>query len=60
MGKVTLNGEDTEYDSLLGRMDEELMGSLRTSREWPSDQDFLDAYSEAHLKQFGERFQIGE
>lgn len=60
MGKVTWDDEEFEYESLLDRMDEELMGSLRKSRDWPSDQDFLDAYAEAHMERFGERFQIGK
>lgn len=60
MSKVTFDDDEFEYELLLRHMDEELRESLHKSRNWPSDQDFLDAYAEAHMERFGERFQIGK
>jgi len=58
MVKVTLNGMQFDWDVVGHHMDDEIREDLHSRRDWESEQQFLDAYCEAHAKKFGEKFAI--
>lgn len=57
--KVMLNGHEQDFDACVNLMDDEIREELHA--EMASDcteQEFLDAYCEKHLKKYGEEFYI--
>ncbi|SDK41378.1 hypothetical protein SAMN05216189_103750 [Pseudomonas delhiensis] len=59
MSKVTLNGQQIDFDAAVNLMDAELREELHSAQEWTNDQEFLDAYVQAHAAKFdGEEFQV--
>ncbi len=54
---VLINGCNTPFDVAIKLMDDKLRETLQT-REFKTDQDFADAYAEAHRRKFGEPFRI--
>lgn len=59
MSKVTLNGQQIEFEAAVNLMDDEIRERLHSEIDPCSDQDFLDAYVEAHSTAFdGEEFQV--
>lgn len=53
---VTLNGKIIDFALAIQLMDQDLLEELRTELEPCSDQEFIDAYAQAHMKKFGEDF----
>jgi hypothetical protein len=48
-----------EMDVFANYMDDEIREALHSSRDWSSEQEFLDAYVEAHADKFdGEEFTV--
>lgn len=58
MAKVLLNGYEVDYDAAVSMMDDELREELHNKLAPCSDQEFMDAYVEAHQAKFGEQFEI--
>lgn len=56
--KVLLNGNEVDFDAAVNMMDDELREELHNKLAPCSDQDFMDAYAEAHQAKFGEQFEI--
>ncbi|MBG5813927.1 hypothetical protein [Pseudomonas aeruginosa] len=56
--RVTLNGKQFDADAVANLMDDELREELSSSREWVSEQEFVNAYAAAHLDRFGEEFEV--
>jgi len=55
---VSLNGKMIDFALAIQVMDQDLLEELRTELESCSDQEFVDAYAQAHQKKFGEDFII--
>lgn len=55
--RVLINGCNVAWDVAVSQMDDALREQLQT-RNLKSDQEFADAYVEAHLRKFGEPFSI--
>jgi len=56
---VTLNGKEIDFDAAVNLMDDEIREELNGSADWVSEQQFLDAYVEAHAAKYdGEKFQV--
>lgn len=58
MAKVLLNGYEVDFDAAVSMMEDELREELHNKLAPCSDQDFIDAYAEAHQAKFGEQFEI--
>lgn len=56
--KVELNGRQVFFSSAVVLMDDDLREYLHSQIAPCGDQEFLDAYAEAHLAKFGEEFQV--
>lgn len=56
--KVKLNGREVHFSSAVALMDDDLREDLHSQMAPCGDQEFLDAYVEAHAKKFGEEFQV--
>jgi hypothetical protein len=54
---VLIDGCNTPFDVAIKLMDDKLRESLQT-KEFKTDQDFVDAYADAHRRKFGEPFYI--
>lgn len=57
MTKITYNAQHHDIATVANLMDDEIR-ELLAARDWTSEQAFLDAYVEAHLKKYGEDFII--
>jgi len=55
---VSLNGKMIDFALAIQLMDQDLIEELRIELETCSDQEFVDAYAQAHQKKFGEDFII--
>lgn len=54
---VRLNGLEVDFDAAVNLMDDEIREQLHSKLAPCSDQDFIDAYVEAHAQKFdGEEF----
>lgn len=53
---VSLNGKLIDFALAIQLMDQDLLEELRIELEPCSDQEFVDAYAQAHQKKFGEDF----
>ena len=59
MAKVMLNGYEVSFDACVNMMDDEIREDLHAKMAPCSDQEFLDAYVEAHAAKYdGEEFEI--
>lgn len=56
MTKITINGQQFDIDAARNLMDDELCESIHGTVE--TEQEFVDAYLEAHLAKYGEEFVI--
>ena len=56
MTKITINGQQFGIDAARNLMDDELCESIHGTVE--TEQEFVDAYLEAHLAKYGEEFVI--
>lgn len=56
--KVLLNGNLVDFDAAVNMMDDEIREELHNELAPCTDQEFMDAYAEAHEAKFNERFEI--
>lgn len=57
--KVVLNGCEVDFDACVNLMDDEIREALHNEMAPCTEQEFLDAYIEAHAAKYnGEEFQI--
>lgn len=57
--QVTLNGKTIDFDAAVNLMDDEIREELHNKMAPCTDQEFLDAYVEAHAAKYdGEEFQV--
>ena len=56
--KVLLNGNLVDFDAVVNMMDDEIREKLHNKLAPCTDQEFMDAYVEAHEAKFNERFEI--
>ena len=56
--KVLLNGNLVDFDAAVNMMDDEIREKLHNELAPCTDQEFMDAYAEAHEAKYGERFEI--
>ena len=57
--KVMLNGYEVDFDACVNLMDDEIREALHAEMAPCTEQEFLDAYIEAHAAKYdGEEFQI--
>lgn len=57
MAKVTLNGNEYDFDAVVNMMNDELREQLH-AEGIEDPQEFTDRYAEAHADKFGETFDI--
>ena len=56
--KVLLNGYEVDFDVAVNMMDDEIREELHNKLAPCTDQEFMDAYVEAHEAKYNERFEI--
>lgn len=56
--KVLLNGYEVDFDAIVNMMDDEIREELHNELAPCTDQEFVDAYIEAHKAKYGEQFEI--
>mgnify|MGYP000952711741 FL=1 len=57
--QVTLNGKTIDFDAAVNLMDDEIREDLHNKMAPCTDQEFLDAYVQAHAAKYeGEEFQV--
>jgi len=57
--QVTLNGKTIDFDAAVNLMDDEIRENLHNKMAPCTDQEFMDAYVQAHAAKFdGEEFQV--
>jgi hypothetical protein len=57
--QVTLNGKTIDFDAAVNLMDDEIREDLHNKMAPCTDQEFMDAYVEAHAAKYdGEQFQV--
>lgn len=56
--KVLVNGYEVEFDVMVNMMDDEIREKLHNKLAPCTDQEFVDAYVEAHEAKYGEQFEI--
>lgn len=56
--KVLLNGYEVDFDVVVNMMDDEIREELHNKLAPCTDQEFVDAYIEAHEAKYGEQFEI--
>lgn len=56
--KVLLNGYEVDFDAVVNMMDDEIREELHNKLAPCTDQEFVDAYIEAHEAKYGEQFEI--
>lgn len=59
--QVTLNGKTIDFDAAVNLMDDDIREDLHNNKMAPccTDQEFLDAYVQAHAAKYdGEEFQV--
>ena len=56
--KVKIGQQEFDADAVVNLMDDELREELHSSKEWKSEQQFIDAYCKAHKKRFGTDFVV--
>lgn len=58
MMKVIVNGWELPAETVAAYMDAEIRERLIREKWFDSEQDFVDAYCEAHMEKYGEEFII--
>lgn len=58
MKKVLLNNHEVDFDAAVNMMDVEIREELHNELAPCTDQEFMDAYVEAHEAKYNERFEI--
>ena len=57
--QVTLNGKTIDFDAAVNLKDDEIREDLHNKMAPCTDQEFMDAYVEAHAAKYdGEQFQV--
>ena len=56
--KVVVNGNTVDMEAAVNLMDDDLREQLNTELAPCSDQEFVDAYAEAHEEKFNEVFTV--
>ena len=56
--KVLLNGYEVDFDAAVNMMDDAIREELHNELAPCTDQEFIDAYIEAHEAKYGEQFEI--
>ena len=57
--QVTLNGKTIDFDAAVNLMDDEIRENLHNKMAPCTDQEFMDAYVQAHAAKFDdEEFQV--
>jgi hypothetical protein len=57
--QVNLNGKTIDFDAAVNLMDDDIREALHSKMAPCTDQEFIDAYVEAHAAKFeGEEFQV--
>ena len=57
--QVTLNGKTIDFDAAVNLMDDEIREDLHNKMAPCTDQEFMDAYVQAHAAKYdGEEFQV--
>lgn len=57
--QVTLNGKTIDFDAAVTLMDDDIREDLHNKMAPCTDQEFLDAYVQAHAAKYdGEEFQV--
>ena len=57
--QVTLNGKTIDFDAAVNLMDDEIREDLHNKMAPCTDQEFMDAYVQAHAAKFdGEEYQV--
>ena len=56
--KVLLNGNLVDFDAAVNMMDDAIREELHNKLAPCTDQEFMDAYVEAHEAKYNERFEI--
>ena len=56
--KVLVNGYEVDFDVVVNMMDDEIREELHNELAPCTDQEFVDAYIEAHEAKYNERFEI--
>lgn len=57
---VNKYGVQVDYEAAVNMMDDEIREDLHLKFEGKSDQEFFDAYAEAHEEKFGEEFEFAK
>lgn len=55
---IDWDGRGVDYDSAVALMDDDIRESLHTALAPCSEQDFFDAYLDAHYVKYGEEFTV--
>lgn len=58
ISKVLVNGYEVDFDVVVNMMDDEIREELHNELAPCTDQEFVDAYVEAHEAKYGEQFEI--
>ena len=58
MKKVLLNNHEVDFDAAVNMMDDEIREELHNELAPCTDQEFMDAYVEAHEAKYNEQFEI--
>ena len=58
MKKVLLNNHEVDFDAAVNMMDAEIREALHNELAPCTEQEFMDAYVEAHEAKYNERFEI--
>lgn len=57
--QVTMNGKTIDFDAAVNLMDDEIREDLHNKMAPCTDQEFMDAYVQAHAAKYdGEEFQV--
>jgi hypothetical protein len=55
---VLLNNETVDFDVAVNLMDDDIREVLHNELSPCSEQEFMDAYTDAHQKKYGEEFVV--
>lgn len=55
---VTYNNDQVDFDAAVNLMDDDIREALHWSIAPCTEQDFFDAYCEAHEEKYGEEFAV--
>lgn len=53
---IDRNGKEIDFDAAVQLMDEDLREKVHGEFSGETEQEFIEAYAEAHIEKFGENF----